>query len=205
MPSRVPPIHATHATHPIRPIRLHVVSASVRPTSAARPLARWAADQAHAHRGGRFEVTPVDLADVGLPFLDEPAYASTGIYTHPHTRAWSALVDSADAFLFVLPMYNGGFTAPFKNAIDFLHREWRGKPAGLLSYSAGGSGGAPAGRMLRPVLEAVGMVPAAASVAVPGITGLVTADGFRAPEGLAGELATVLDELSALARTPVSA
>lgn len=191
------------------PIRLHVVSASVRPTSAARPLARWAADlareQVRAREQARFEVTPVDLAEIALPFLDEPEYASTGIYTHPHTRAWSALVDSADAFLFVLPMYNGGFTAPFKNAIDFLYREWQGKPAGLLSYSGGGSGGAPAGRMLRPVLEAVGMVPAGASVAVPGIGGLVTADGFRAPEGLAGELAAVLDELAALARTPVSA
>ncbi|MCX5407028.1 NAD(P)H-dependent oxidoreductase [Streptomyces sp. NBC_00335] len=185
------------------PIRLHVVSASVRPTSAARPLAGWAAGRAREH--GRFDVTPVDLAEIDLPFLDEPEYASTGIYAHPHTRAWSALVDSADAFLFVLPMYNGGFTAPFKNAVDFLYREWQGKPAGLLSYSAGGSGGAPAGRMLRPVLEAVGMVPTGASVAVPGITGLVTADGFRAPEGLAGELAVVLDELAALAKTPVSA
>ncbi|MFD5142592.1 NADPH-dependent FMN reductase [Streptomyces sp. NPDC058401] len=186
-----------------RPIRLHVISASVRPTSAARPLAHWAAGQ--AREAGRFEVTPVDLAEIALPFLDEPAYASTGVYAHAHTRAWSALVDSADAFLFVLPMYNGGFTAPFKNAIDFLYREWQGKPAGLLSYSAGGSGGAPAGRMLRPVLEAVGMVPAVASAAVPGITGLVTADGFRAPEGLADRLAAVLEELAALARTPVSA
>lgn len=188
-----------------RPIRLHVISASVRPTSAARPLARWVAGQARAQGPGRFEVTPVDLAEIALPFLDEPAYASTGIYTHPHTRAWSAVVDSADAFLFVLPMYNGGFTAPFKNAIDFLYREWQGKPAGLLSYSEGGSGGAPAGRMLRPVLEAVGMVPAEASVAVPGITGLVSEGGFRAPEGLSGELAVLLDELAALARTPVSA
>ncbi|MFI5762674.1 NADPH-dependent FMN reductase [Streptomyces sp. NPDC051563] len=185
------------------PIRLHVISASVRPTSAARPLARWAADR--AREGGRFEVTPVDLAEIALPFLDEPAYASTGVYTHPHTRAWSALADSADAFLFVLPMYNGGFTAPFKNAIDFLHREWQGKPAGLLSYSAGGSGGAPAALMLRPVLEAVGMVPAEASAAVPGITELVTADGFRAPEGLADRLAAVLEEVTTLARRPVSA
>ncbi|MFZ3470572.1 NADPH-dependent FMN reductase [Streptomyces sp. 4.24] len=186
-----------------RPVRLHVVSASVRPTSLARPLARWAADRAREHGG--FEVTPVDLGDIALPFLDEPEHASSGVYAHPHTREWSALIDSADAFLFVLPMYNGGFTAPFKNAIDFLHREWRGKPAGLLTYSAGGTGGAPAGRMLRPVLEAVGMVPAAASAAVPGITGLVTADGFRAPAGLADELAAVLDELTAPAKAPVSA
>ncbi|WP_371616002.1 NADPH-dependent FMN reductase [Streptomyces sp. NBC_00454] len=188
----------------LRPhLRLHVVSASVRPTSAARPVAGWVAGRAREHGG--FDVTPVDLADLALPFLDEPEYASSGIYAHPHTRAWSALADSADAFLFVLPMYNGGFTAPFKNAIDFLHAEWRGKPVGLVSYSAGGTGGAPAARMLRPVLEAVGMVPAESSVAVPGIDGLVSAEGFRAPGGLAGELARVLDEVAALAKAPVSA
>lgn len=185
------------------PIRLHVISASVRPTSAARPVARWVADRAREHGG--FEVTPVDLGDLALPFLDEPEYASSGIYTHPHTREWSALVDSADAFLLVLPMYNGGFTAPFKNAIDFLYREWQGKPAGLVSYSAGGSGGAPAGRMLRPVLRAVGMVPAESSVAVPGITGLISPDGFLAPQGLAGELAAVLNEVAALTKAPVGA
>lgn len=165
-----------------------------------------AAHGLHVERGRRHDrVTPVDLGEIALPFLDEPEYASTGSYAHPHTRAWSALIDSADAFLFVLPMYNGGFTAPFKNAIDFLYREWQGKPAGLVSYSAGGTGGAPAAAMLRPVLEAVGMVTTASSVAVPGITGLVPADGFRAPQGLACELATVLDEVAALAKAPVTA
>ncbi|MFC9295989.1 NADPH-dependent FMN reductase [Streptomyces sp. NPDC057011] len=177
--------------------RLHVISASVRPTSHARPISGWVADQARA-RGG-FEVTPVDLGALALPFLDEPEYASSGSYAHRHTRDWSALVDSADAFLFVLPMYNGGFTAPFKNAIDFLHREWQHKPVGLVSYSAGPSGGAPAAEMLLPVLTAIGMRPAARSAAIPFVNGLVGPEGFRAPEGLAGELAGVLDDVAELA------
>ncbi|MET9324005.1 NAD(P)H-dependent oxidoreductase [Streptomyces sp. NPDC003038] len=177
--------------------RLHVISAAVRPTSAAGPLSQWVTGQARA-RGG-FEVTPVDLGVIALPFLDEPEYASTGVYTHQHTRDWSALVDSADAFLFVLPMYNGGFTAPFKNAIDFLYREWQGKPVGLVSYSAGPSGGAPAAEMLLPVLTRIGMVPAERSVAIPGIAGLVDPEGFRAPDGLAGQLAGVLDDVAELA------
>jgi len=33
-----------------------------------------------------------------------------------------------------MPEYNHGFTAPLKNAIDFLHNEWRYKPVGLVSY-----------------------------------------------------------------------
>lgn len=183
--------------------RLLVVSAATRPTSSGRPLAEWVTGQARDH--GAFEVTPVDLAELALPFLDEPEYASSGNYAHQHTRDWSALVDSADAFVFVLPMYNGGFTAPFKNAVDFLYREWQGKPVGLVSYSAGGSGGAPAAQMLLPVLTQLGMLPAERSVAVPGIPGLIGAEGFEAPEGLAGELAGVLDDVAALVKEPAAA
>ncbi|WP_051700603.1 NADPH-dependent FMN reductase [Streptomyces sp. NRRL F-4474] len=177
--------------------RLHVVSAATRPTSSGRPLAQWVVGQARAHGG--FEVTPVDLAEIALPFLDEPEYASTGNYAHQHTRDWSALVDSADAFLFVLPMYNGGFTAPFKNAIDFLYNEWKGKPVGIVSYSAGPTGGAPAAEMLLPVLTRLGMLPAAHSVAIPGIPKLIGAEGFEAPEALTGELAAVLADVAELA------
>lgn len=183
--------------------RLLVISAATRPTSSGRPLAEWVSGQARDH--GAFEVTPVDLAELALPFLDEPEYAASGNYAHQHTRDWSALVDSADAFVFVLPMYNGGFTAPFKNALDFLYREWQGKPVGLVSYSAGGSGGAPAAQMLLPVLTRLGMLPAERSVAVPGIPGLIGAEGFEAPEGLAGELAGVLDDVAALVKVPAAA
>ncbi|MFJ6754316.1 NADPH-dependent FMN reductase [Streptomyces sp. NPDC091273] len=177
--------------------RLHVVSAATRPTSSGRPLARWVTEQARAHGG--FEVTPVDLAEIALPFLDEPEYASTGNYAHQHTRDWSALVDSADAFLFVLPMYNGGFSAPFKNAIDFLYNEWKGKAVGLVSYSAGPTGGVPAAEMLLPVLTRLGMLPAERSVAIPGIPKLIGPEGFEAPEALVGDLAGVLEDVAALA------
>ncbi|GHB41084.1 reductase [Streptomyces cirratus] len=183
--------------------RLHVISAATRPTSSGRPLAAWVGERARAHGG--FEVTSVDLAEIALPFLDEPEYASSGVYTNPHTLEWSALVDSADAFVFVLPMYNGGFTAPFKNAIDFLYKEWGGKPVALFSYSAGPTGGAPAAEMLLPVLTRLGMLPTERRVAVPGINALIGPDGFQAPEGLAEELAGMLDEVAALASEPVSA
>ncbi|MFE9404211.1 NADPH-dependent FMN reductase [Streptomyces sp. NPDC006530] len=183
-------------------INLHIVSAATRPTSSGRPLAAWVGAQARTHGG--FDVTSVDLAEIALPFLDEPEYASSGVYAHPHTREWSALVDSADAFLFVLPMYNGAFTAPFKNAIDFLYKEWAGKPVALLSYSAGPTGGAPAAEMLLPVLTRLGMLPTERRVAVPGINALLGPDGFQAPEGLADELNAQLEEVASLAAQRVS-
>ncbi|GAA3491981.1 NAD(P)H-dependent oxidoreductase [Streptomyces cremeus] len=179
------------------PSRLYVLSASTRPTSYGRPLARWIAERAAARP--EFEVTTVDLGEVALPFLDEPEYPSTGRYAHPHTRAWSETISPADAFVFVLPMYNGGFTAPLKNAIDSLYAEWRDKPVGLVSYSAGPSGGAPAIEMIRPVLNRVGLRPAEPTLSVPGIEGLVEGGSFRAaPEFTAGTDA-VLDAVAELA------
>ncbi|CAM5515508.1 reductase [Streptomyces spiroverticillatus] len=172
------------------PSRLYVLSASTRPTSSGRPLARWIAELAAART--EFEVTTVDLAEVALPFLDEPEYPSTGRYAHPHTRAWSELIFPADAFVFVLPMYNGGFTAPLKNAIDSLYAEWQDKPVGLISYSAGPSGGAPAIEMLRPVLDRVGLRPATPTLSVPGIEDLVSDGAFHAtPEFTAGAQAVL--------------
>ncbi|MFF4322137.1 NADPH-dependent FMN reductase [Streptomyces sp. NPDC001568] len=182
--------------------RLHVISAATRPTSSGRPLAAWVADRARAH--GAFEVTPVDLAEIALPFLDEPEYASSGVYAHQHTRDWSALVSSADAFLFVLPMYNGGFTAPFKNAVDFLYSEWQDKAVGLVSYSAGPTGGVPAAEMLLPVLTRLGMLAAERSASVPGVNALIGEAGFEAPAGLADQLDGVLDDVAALAKERVT-
>ncbi|MFK0255646.1 NADPH-dependent FMN reductase [Streptomyces sp. NPDC090445] len=84
--------------------------------------------------------------------------------------------------------------------------EWQGKPVGLVSYSAGPTGGAPTAEMLRPVLTRVGMLPAQRTLAIPGIHELVDgAGGFRAPDGAAQAPAGILDEVAALRRQPVAA
>ncbi|MFE9559011.1 NADPH-dependent FMN reductase [Streptomyces sp. NPDC006692] len=176
--------------------RLLVLSTSTRTVSNGRALARWIADAAGEH--GAFEVEFVDLGALALPLLDEPEYASTGIYNHQHTRDWSAIAGAADAFVFVMPMYNGGFTAPLKNALDHLYKEWEGKPVGLVSYSAGDSGGAPAAEMLLPVLTRLGLRPAQRRLAVPAIHSLSSEGRFSPSEGLDGELAQLIDELSKL-------
>jgi NAD(P)H-dependent FMN reductase len=87
----------------------------------------------------------VDLAQVGLPFLDEPLKPALGHDAHEHTRAWSRLVTSFDAFVLVSPQYNWGYPAPSENALDFLYAEWRDKPAGLVTYGTRGEAKPPAG------------------------------------------------------------
>ncbi|GAA0277457.1 hypothetical protein GCM10009527_087300 [Actinomadura nitritigenes] len=175
--------------------RLHVISASVRRTSRGRSVARWATGLARASTG--FDAGLVDLRDVALPFLDEEEHPSTGRYVHRHTREWSATIAAADAFVFVMPMHNGGFSAPLKNAVDHLQREWAGKPVGLISYSAGASGGAPAIEMLRPVLKRVDLRPVATTLSLRFIDEHVGEDGrFRPAPEQTGALAGMLGELA---------
>jgi len=116
-------------------------------------IARWVAGIAHAGTGLDAEL--VDLADWPLPMDDEPGIPALGAYSQPHTRAWSAKIAGADAFVFVTPQYNWGYPAPLKNAIDHLHAEWRGKPLVIVSY--GGHGGGKCAAQLRQVAEGLKM------------------------------------------------
>lgn len=144
--------------------RLQIVIASTRPGRVGLPIGRWIFQRAQDHGG--FELDLVDLAELALPFMDEPNHPRLGQYVHQHTRDWSARVAAADAFVFVTPEYNHGFNAPLKNAIDFLHNEWRYKPVGFVSYG-GVSAGARAQSMLKQVVTPLRMVPAVEAVTIP--------------------------------------
>ena len=109
---------------------VRILVASTRPRRLGPVVADWVRAQAPADVA--IEVT--DLAELALPFLDEPQLAATGVYAHEHTRRWAALVTAADALLVVTPEYNNGYPAALKNAIDYLYAEWHGKPIGLVGY-----------------------------------------------------------------------
>lgn len=145
--------------------RLLIISASTRPGRAGLPVARWVERIARS-RPEFTEVRFVDLAELQLPFLDEPKPPSRGNYVHQHTLDWAATVKPADAVVIVMPEYNYGFSAPLKNALDFLYAEWAYKAVGLVSYG-GVSAGTRAAQMLKPVLSALKMYPADAAVTIP--------------------------------------
>jgi NAD(P)H-dependent FMN reductase len=144
--------------------QLTVLVASTRPGRVGRQIGDWFAARAVAY-GAFDQVRLVDLAELALPWLDEPHPAVDGPYLHPHTKRWSAIVAESDAFAFVMPEYNRGFCAPLKNAIDYLYREWHDKPVGLVSYGMM-SGGLRAAEMLKPVLVAVKLHPVPEPVAI---------------------------------------
>jgi NAD(P)H-dependent FMN reductase len=134
---------------------LQIIVGSTRPVRAGEPIAAWF--HGLAREVGTFETELLDLAEIDLPFLNERAHPRLQKYEHPKTQAWSSTIARGDAYVMVTPEYNHSFPAALKNAIDFLHAEWRSKPVGFVSYG-GISGGTRAVHALKPVVTALGMV-----------------------------------------------
>src|SRR6476660_7040656 len=112
-------------------------------------IGRWLVERVQAH--GKFELGLADLKEIALPMLDEPKHPRLRQYQHAHTKAWSARVDAADAFVFVTPEYNFGMPPALLNAIDYVLHEWAYKPAGFVSYG-GISGGTRSVQMSKQML-----------------------------------------------------
>ncbi len=142
-----------------------------------------------------FEAELLDLKDINLPFLDEPEHPRLQHYRHEHTRRWSRIIDSADAFVFVTCEYNHGYPAPLKNALDFVYKEWNYKPLGFVSYG-GIAGGTRAVQMLKPVVTAQKMVPLAEAVHIPFFEKRIDGQGrFQSDETLDKSVKIMMDEL----------
>jgi NAD(P)H-dependent FMN reductase len=173
---------------------LSIVIGSTRPGRVGEPIARWVAERAATH--GDFDVDLLDLAEVGLPLMDEPRHPRLREYTHDHTRTWSSRVDKADAFVFVTPEYNHGYSGALKNAIDYLYHEWQHKPVGFVSYG-GISGGLRAVQQLKQVIVALNMVPVVDAVTVPFVSTLIAHDGALDPsQEMESSVKSMLGELS---------
>jgi NAD(P)H-dependent FMN reductase len=160
-------------------LRLHIIVASTRPGRVGIAVGRWFHGFAREHGAG-FDAHLVDLAEVGLPLLDEPKHPRLRDYQHAHTHAWSESVDAADAFVFVTPEYNHSPTPALLNALDYLLHEWAHKPAGFVSYG-GISGGLRAVQATKTTLACLRVVPVLAAVTIPHVAQQVE-DGVFTPK-----------------------
>lgn len=187
--------------------RIAVIVGSTRPgprrTEVAAAWVKSVADRHPAAVAGEAVFELVDVADFGLPVLDEPLPAFFGEYSHAHTQRWSQAIASFDGFLFVTPEYNHSIPGSLKNAIDFLFGEWNNKAAGYVSH--GVHGGTRAVEHLRQVLCELKVVSTRGQVALSAFTDFElnspTDAGFVTPgEHQEPTLHEVIDELLVLAR-----
>ena len=173
---------------------LQILTVSPRPSRKGPAVAAWFDGEARQHGG--FTIDPVDLAEVNLPLMDEPEHPRLRKYQHAHTKAWSARVDRADAFVFVTPEYNFSTPPPLVNALDYLLQEWAYKPVGFVSYG-GVSGGLRGVQSTKGLVTALKMVPLVEAVAVPLFTRFLDAEtgAFRPEETQTRAARLMLDEL----------
>jgi NAD(P)H-dependent FMN reductase len=176
--------------------RLMIVIASTRPGRGGSAVSHWFIQRATEHGG--FELNVVDLAEFTLPLLDEPHHPRLRKYVNRHTHEWSAMVDAADAFAFVTPEYNHGYPASLKNAIDYLHHEWRYKPVGFVSYG-GVAAGTRSVEQLQQVVTAVKLTPVIEQVNIPFYQQFIDDDGVvQANEVMETAAVALLDQLARL-------
>ena len=173
-----------------------IVVGSVRPGRAGLPIAEWV--RTVAERTGEWRIDFVDLAELALPFMDEPQHPRLHDYSKPHTIAWSERVQSADAFVFVTPEYNYSYSPALKNAIDFLNSEWWMKPLGFVSYG-GVSSGTRGVAALLPTVVALGLVRVGANVELPFGMRQIEGGVFQPGERESALLDKEFEELLALA------
>lgn len=145
-------------------LNLHVIVASTRTGRRGGYVGTWFMEQAVKH--GKFNLELVDLAEVNLPLVDEPNHPRLRNYQFEHTKEWSAVVERADAYVFVTPEYNFSAAPSLLNALDFLVHEWAYKPVGFVSYG-GASGGLRGVQMIKGTVTALKMMPLPEAVTVP--------------------------------------
>ena len=171
---------------------LHVIVASTRKGRSGAAVAEWFLERVQHH--GKFDVELIDLQAVNLPLLDEPSHPRLRQYQHAHTKAWSATVTRADAYVFVTPGYNHGAPPALVNALDYLYVEWNYKPAGFVSYG-GAAGGTRAVQMLKQIVTALKVVPMFEAVHVPFFSKLMEGGVFKGGETYEKAATAMLDEL----------
>ena len=173
-------------------MKLQVIFASTREGRQGFPIAEWVVERARAH--GKFEPELIDLREVNLPLFDEPKHPRFGQYEHAHTKAWSATVAAADAFVFVTPEYNYGMPPALLNAIDYLFVEWAYKPASIVSYG-GVSGGTRSAQMTKLMLTGMKVMPLPEAVSIPFFAKMISEGRFTAGELQEKSAVAMLDEL----------
>jgi NAD(P)H-dependent FMN reductase len=173
-------------------LKLQTVIASTRPGRQGPVIGQWFHEAAKAH--GNFDAQLIDLVDFKLPIYDEPHHPMRRQYEHDHTRKWSASVDAADAFVFVVPEYNYMPPPSFTNALDYVFWEWQYKPVGFVSYG-GVSGGLRAAQVARSHVSTLKMMPIPEGVALPNVYTQIKDGKFEANELNMQGVAAALIEL----------
>jgi chromate reductase len=120
------------------------------------------------------KVTFVDLNDLPMPVYNGDDEAKNGL--PENAKKFKQLMKDHDAFLIASPEYNSSLSGALKNAIDWASRSeagekpleaFKGKVAGVVACSPGGTGGQRGLIHLRDILGNIGVIVVTEQTTIP--------------------------------------
>ncbi len=139
-----------------------VIEGSTRRGRESIKVARFVHEQMRRHE--RIETELLDLLEYDFPIMEERLRFRDD--PPPGLPEFSEKIARSDALVIVTPEYNNGYPGVLKNALDYLLPEYKRKPIGIVTVSAGGFGGINCLSQLRLVTLGMGAFPIPAALPV---------------------------------------
>ncbi len=135
----------------------------------------------------------LDLREYDFPIMEERLRRRDD--PPPGLAGFSRHIADGDALVIVSPEYNSGYPGVLKNALDYLLPEYRRKPVGIVTVSAGSLGGASCLAQLRQVILSLGALPIPAKLPVTRVGSSFGEDGEPTDPAYEKRADTFIDEL----------
>ncbi len=115
---------------------IYIIVGSVREGRTAIKVANWVQQATTELALKDIQTEIIDLKEWDLPLFAGAHPPASGIYDQPKQQQWADKIAQAQAFILISPEYNHGYSPALKNALDYVGKEWQGKPAAYIGYGS---------------------------------------------------------------------
>lgn len=168
-----------------------IILGSTRRDRQSSKVARFVFDRMQQREAVETEI--LDLLEYDFPIMEERLRFRDD--PPPRLVEFSEKIERADSIVIVTPEYNNGYPGVLKNALDYLLPEYRRKPVGIVTVSAGGFGGINCLAQLRLVMIAMGALPIPASLPISRVQNSFDDEGNLLDQSYEKRAAAFLDEM----------
>ncbi|HHX4834781.1 TPA: NADPH-dependent FMN reductase [Acinetobacter baumannii] len=172
---------------------VYIIIGSVREGRTAIKIANWLETTIPSFNLKDFQTEVIDLKEWNLPLFSGSHPPATGIYDQPKQQEWADKIAQADAFIFISPEYNHGYSPALKNALDYVGKEWSGKPAAFIGY--GSTNGSRSISQIRQVTSSLSIVDPNAVIEIRDIFKRNKDEKFEANEFEVKGLQSIVEKL----------
>jgi len=172
---------------------IYIIVGSIREGRTAIKIANWVDQAINELSLNDIQTEIIDLKEWALPIFAGAHPPATGVYDQPKQQQWADKIAAADAFILINPEYNHGYSPALKNALDYVAKEWQGKPAAYVGYGA--TNGSRSIDQLRQVATYIGLVDSNAVLEIRDIFKRNKEETFEANEFEVKGLSALMSKL----------